>query len=337
MPCIHSYLSDACKGNRVSGEEERTMQNHTGMNRRKALKQIGTCGAVALASVGVAPLVSCARRKEAKRLILYFTATGNCLYAARRLADEETVLLSIPQMVRRGQYEFEADEIGIVYPIYMHMPPNMVRRFIQRARLEATYKFAVLTYGMRHLNAVSIWDEITRKVGMPFDYIATLLMVDNWLPNFDMDEQKRLDKHIPENLARIADDVARHKMWHESVTQEECRLHDEAMQRFCLDPEVGFLERSERCFAVTDACIGCGACVSVCPRGNYSLRGDMASMRGDCDLCFACIQNCPQKAIRFVEGSDIPYLKNGEKNPNARFRNAHVTLTDIRRANRQNG
>lgn len=313
------------------------MRNHARVNRREALKQIGACGALAATVVSVSALAFRERRKNVKRLILYFTATGNCLYAARSLADEETVLLSIPQMVRQGQYEFEAEEIGIVYPIYMHMPPNMVRRFIRRARLKAAYKFAVLTYGMRHLNAVSIWDEITRKVGISFDYIATLLMVDNWLPHFDMDEQKRLDKHIPENLSRIADDVARHKKWHEPVTQEECRLHDEAMQRFRLDPEVGFLERSERCFLITDACIGCGICVSVCPRGNYRVREDRASMKGDCDVCFACIQNCPQKAIRFAEGTDIPYLQNGEKNPEARFRNPHITLTDLRRANKQNG
>lgn len=25
--------------------------------------------------------------------------------------------------------------------------------------------------------------------GMPFDYITTMIMVDNWLPNFDMNEQ----------------------------------------------------------------------------------------------------------------------------------------------------
>lgn len=317
--------------------ENRVGREGCGMNRRDVLKRLGACGTVALASVGIAPLGACGRTRKVKRLILYFTATGNCLFAARRLADEDTVLLSIPQMVRFGQYEFEADEIGIVYPIYMHMPPNTVRRFIQRARLKAAYKFAVLTYGLRHLNAVEIWDEITRRVGMPFDYITTLLMVDNWLPAFDMNEQKRLEKHIPENLARIADDLIQRKKWHEEVTREDCRLHDEGMRRFRLDPEVGFLERSERCFAVTDACIGCGICVSVCPRGNYEIHGEKASMQGDCDVCFACIHNCPQKAIRFAEGTDVPFLQNGEKNPDARFRNAHVTLTDIRRANRQKG
>lgn len=42
---------------------------------------------------------------------------------ARQLAEPEGELLSIPQMVKQNRYEFEADEIGIVYPIYGHMPP----------------------------------------------------------------------------------------------------------------------------------------------------------------------------------------------------------------------
>lgn len=86
-------------------------------------------------------LASC-ETKRSKRIIFYFTGTGNSLYIARQLAGENAELLSIPQMVKR-KYEFEADEIGIVYPIYGHMPPYMVRQFIQKAKLKAEYKFAV--------------------------------------------------------------------------------------------------------------------------------------------------------------------------------------------------
>ena len=107
------------------------------------------------------------------------------------------------------------------------------------------------------------------------------------------------------------------------------------MERSGLDPETGFLLRSEDCFTVTDACIGCAACMDVCPRGNYELTSSGVKMQGDCEFCFACIQNCPQKAILFRSDSSLPLLANGEKNPNARYRNEHVSLMDIKRANRQ--
>ncbi|GLL56154.1 hypothetical protein KUBF_38170 [Bacteroides finegoldii] len=305
------------------------------ISRRDALKRMGAAvvsGAVA--SSGLLSLASC-EAKKSKRIVFYFTGTGNSLYIARQLAEENTELLSIPQMVKQGKYEFEADEIGIVYPIYGHMPPNMVRRFIQKANLKADYLFAVLTYGNRKCNAVEIWDEVSRQAGKRFDYIGTIIMVDNWLPNFDMNEQMKIDKHIPENLQKITADINGGRHWHEPVTEEERQQHQGFMQRSGLDPEVGFLIKSEKSFTVTDACIDCGICTYVCPRGNYELTSRGAKMSGDCEFCFACIQNCPQKAIQFRKSEDGSFPDGTEKNPNARYRNEHISLMELKLANNQ--
>ena len=295
------------------------------ISRRDSLKRMGLFMASA-AAWGISSLASCSKNKK-KRIILYFTATGNCLYVARELADENTELLSIPQLVKENRYELEADEIGIVYPIYGHMPPNKVREYIQKAKLKAGYKFAVLTYGNRKCNAVEIWDDISRKAGCPFDYITTMIMVDNWLPNFDMNEQIKIDKHIPENLERITADLSVQRHWHEPFIDEERRQHEGFLQATGINPEVGFLMQSQDAFIVTDACIGCGICAEVCPRGNYKLTSQSVTTEGDCEFCFACIQNCPQKAIQFKQMREV--------NPNARYRNEHVSLWSIKEANRQ--
>lgn len=305
------------------------------MTRRGALKRMGMAVAGALMSTsGVLSLTSC-EKKDLKRVILYFTGTGNCLYVARQLAGKNSELLSIPQLMKQNEIVIEADEIGLVYPIYGHMPPNMVRQFIKKAKLKADYKFAVLTYGNRKCSAVEIWDEISRKAGVPFDYINTLIMVDNWLPNFDMNEQILIDKHIPENMDKINADISARKKWHEPVTDEERAQHQGFMRFTGMDPETGFMLQSENCFTVTDACIGCGACVAVCPKGNYRLTSQGVKTEGNCEFCFACIQNCPQKAIQFVKNEKDPLLRNGEVNPNARYRNEHVSLMDIKKSNSQ--
>ncbi len=303
------------------------MDTDNKISRRSALKRIGaTVVSGAFATSGLLKISSCTPSRG-RRIIFYFTGTGNCLYIARQLAGEDGEVLSIPQMVKHGKYEFKADEIGIVYPIYGHMPPNMVREFIGKARLEAGYKFAVLTYGARKCDAVEIWDRISRKAGNGFDYIGTIIMVDNWLPNFDMNEQIRIDKHIPENLQKIKEDIAAQRRWHEPVTEEERQIHRDFLARTGLDPEVGFLMKSEKSFTVTDACISCGICTYVCPRGNYSLTPGGAETSGDCEFCFACIHNCPQRAIRFTEIKEV--------NPEARYRNEHISLMDLKMANNQ--
>lgn len=305
------------------------------LTRRTALKIMGSAAlATVMATSGASALTSCIEGRK-KRVVLYFTGTGNCLYVARQLAGKEGEILSIPQLMRKKQFEIEADEIGLVYPIYGHMPPNMVREFIKKAQLKAEYKFAVLTYGMRKCNAVEIWDGISRKAGNVFDYIGTIVMVDNWLPNFDMNDQMKIDKHIPENLAKITSDLSNRRRWHEPVTQEEREQHEGFMSLTGLDPEVGFLMKADRSFRVTDDCIHCGICTYVCPRGNYELTGQGVKMQGDCEFCFACIQNCPQRAIQFKKNEDGTWPDGSEKNPNARYRNENVSLMDLKLANNQ--
>ncbi len=52
-------------------------------------------------------------------MLLYFSATGNCKYAALRLAQaagEEA--LSIVDCLREGRYAFADSAIGIVVPTY---------------------------------------------------------------------------------------------------------------------------------------------------------------------------------------------------------------------------
>lgn len=305
------------------------------LTRRTALKIMGSAAlATMMATTGASALTSCIEGRK-KRVVLYFTGTGNCLYVARQLAGKEGEILSIPQLMRKKQFEIEADEIGLVYPIYGHMPPYMVREFIKKAQLKAEYKFAVLTYGMRKCNAVEIWDGISRKAGNVFDYIGTIIMVDNWLPNFDMNEQMKIDKHIPENLAKITSDLSNRRHWHEPVTQEEREQHEGFMSLSGLDPEVGFLMKADRSFRVTDDCIRCGICTYVCPRGNYQLTGQGVKMQGDCEFCFACIQNCPQRAIQFKKNEDGTWPDGSEKNPNARYRNENVSLMELKLANNQ--
>ena len=59
------------------------------ISRRSALKRMGAAviSGAAVAS-GLFPLASCSDSKS-KRIIFYFTGTGNCLYIARQLAGEK--------------------------------------------------------------------------------------------------------------------------------------------------------------------------------------------------------------------------------------------------------
>lgn len=263
-------------------------------------------------------------------MVFYFTATGNCLYVARELAaaegDGEPV--SIPQeMHRTGELTYADEAIGIVYPIYGHLMPHTVRQFIERAHFDTPYLYFILTYGNRHASAVELCAEAAREAGLEPAYIATLLMVDNWLPNFDMDEQRARipEKRIDEHLAKIVADVAARRRAIEPVSAEDRAAHEQFLTRgLVFEPEA-----LDDFLAIDRAtCIGCGLCARVCPAGCIELVGGVAVRNAraglGCNACLACMHACPAHAIDCAAG---------DQNPDARFRNEHVAQADIIRAN----
>lgn len=124
-------------------------------------------------------------------MVFYFTGTGNSLYVAKQIEDAP---ISIPQAIHRKELDFSDESIGIVAPIYGHEVPPMVRDFMKKAAFHTDYFYMILTYGNRHGGAAELAKRLCDECGIDVQYINILWMVDNWLPSFDMDEQKRIDK-----------------------------------------------------------------------------------------------------------------------------------------------
>lgn len=260
-------------------------------------------------------------------MIFYFTGTGNSLYVAKELEGD---VRSIPQVLHQKDLSFTAEKIGIVCPIYGHEMPRMVKEFIEKAEFRTPYFYMVLTYGANHGGAAQIADAFVQKAGKKADYVTTVEMVDNFLPVFDMEKQMAMDKQVEKQLERVKADIAACKKEIQKATMKDKMVHKAfraSMARMKKAPEAIWAD-----YVVTDECVGCGICTRVCPAGCIQLEEQKAvHSEKNCQACYACIQACPKKAILFKEGLAK------EPNPNARYRNEHVTLTELVEANDQTG
>ena len=251
--------------------------------------------------------------------ILYFTATGNCLYVARSIGGE---LFSIPQLIKDGIYDIRDEAVGIVCPIYCGNMPKMVHRFLERARIRADYFFFIYTYGLDSTVARAHAVEAAQKAGLRLDYVAEIKMVDNYLPGFKMEEQMRTvgEKKIEEQIEKARRDIKARRTERMYVSAQQ----KEAMKRIYETMEKPILaDTAAQRYEVNDDCTKCGICVKVCPAGNIRLT-DRIEFQNHCETCYACIQNCPRNAIHLPD-----------EQSRVRFCNEHIAVSDIIKANNQ--
>ena len=261
--------------------------------------------------------------------LLYFTATGNNLHVAKELGGE---LLSIPQMIKEGRYEFTDDKIGMIFPIYSNQVIPYIKEFVEKAKFNCDYLFGIMTYGAYDAASANHLVEIGKSVGHDFAYVNTLKMVDNWLPGFDMDKQVASEhkKKIPEKLASIKADIEASKRYVKPSSLLGRTMTNYQVKQTSnpkVKPSMHSLAHAEgvRDFVTVESnCTKCGTCARVCPVDNITVDKENGVSYGDyCVMCFACLHNCPHNAIR---------LK-GERSK-ARYRNRHVSLKEIIQANK---
>ncbi|MBQ1492748.1 MAG: EFR1 family ferrodoxin [Blautia sp.] len=248
----------------------------------------------------------------------YFTATGNCLYVARRIGGE---LFSIPQLMRQREMVIKDEAVGVVCPVYNCEMPMMVREFMKKARIRTEYFFFIYTYGAGFGEAYAHAKLSAEEAGFSLAYVNAIQMVDNFIPYFDMQEQIDTlpQKDVEGQIEALCRDItARRKV---EVPVTELTLSQMEMYRDRL-AKVWLRKDTALSYTVNDSCVCCGICEKVCPANNIALTEEGVRFSDHCEVCYACLHNCPQHAIHMP-------LEAGT----TQFRNKYVTLKDLVDAN----
>lgn len=248
----------------------------------------------------------------------YFTASGNSLYVARRIGGN---LLSIPKLMRQEKIEIEDDAVGIVCPVYVAELPMMVMNFMRTAEIRTDYFFFVFTCGDCFDIALGHAEKAAQARGWDLKYADGVKMVYNYLPMYDMQEEvaKLPQKDVEGQINRVCANIQDRKEQRVVITEEMQTLMESYHNDYALK---NMKKDTAQTYTVNDSCVRCAICYRVCPADNIRVTGLGVQFSDHCEVCYACLHNCPMNAIHMPN-----------ERSSARFRNEHVLLKDIIAAN----
>jgi ferredoxin len=262
--------------------------------------------------------------------VFYFSGTGNSLAIARSLAQTfDARLIAIPRLKDETEIRITTPAIIIVFPAYLSLlsgVPIQVLSVIRRMQgLKQTSIHAVCNCGgyesVNALPALHRMNRILKSQGARLYSAHSLRMPMN---NLDYD-------HIPMPINRDTDDILKKSRRQIDGIADDIRSGKQTRFRILkrlflllLNPlfvmirpaalkvlqkqaqviskgdcsyEV-MIGRTDLGIVVSDACIGCGVCASVCPAGNIVIEDHRPRFNHQCEMCFACDEWCPQDAIQ---------------------------------------
>lgn len=235
---------------------------------------------------------------------IYFSGTGNtkhCIETLVSLIDKSAECLPLEDKDITEKIQ-NNDVIYLGYPTQFSNMPYIVKVFIQnnQALWAGKKVFCVSTMGAFSGDGAGCSARLLKKYGaiilgglhirMP-DSVCDSKLLKN-----SLEENRAIIHSADEKIAAVSDSIISGKYPHEGITfaAHICGLFGQRLWFY--GKTMGFSEK----LRISDACIGCGKCVAVCPMHNIVLNGNRAIPGKQCTMCYRCISLCPKKAITLL-------------------------------------
>ena len=251
-------------------------------------------------------------------MIFYFSGTGNCRYAAEKLAHGLSVeAIDMTEAIRHRAYEYDCtrEPVGFVLPTYYWGLPIQVAGFLSRLVCrfgKKPYVFLLLTCGQSTGDAGRMFARLMKERNLPFSATFAVKMVDNYVPLFSVPPKEKAEE-ILEAADVALDEVLAQVMRRQMGDFNTLKGKAPKLITGTIYPFYRYRRRT-RHFAVSDDCIGCGRCQRECPAKTIIMaEGKPVWKKPQCILCLHCLHVCPVHAISYGKRS----IKHGQYlNPN---------------------
>lgn len=249
--------------------------------------------------------------------LFYFSATGNSLHLARKIAKElgANNLISMAQILKSGQTSFDSEVIGLIFPVYAWGAPRIVIDFLEKINIKNNaYIFSIATcVGIPGETNKMISRQLKEKqlslsagfiVRAPKASLAKKNLLDKIVIAMDL-KRKKID--LGENRLREIVSIINQKKNHKI---EKSSWTSNVFSRLFHKVGLNYFKLAALSFNVDKSCNGCGTCVKLCPRSNIKMISGSPIFSDNCEFCHACIQWCPKFAIKHPDFDEkLPQVK----------------------------
>lgn len=275
-----------------------------------------------------------------RKVIYYFTGTGNSLRAAIKIAQKlgDTTIISMRSNPTKVPAT-DCDVIGFIYPVYHWTMPEPVVHFIERLEINPkAYIFGIAMPSFILGEACERLEHILATKGAELSYNEKVNSVANYVLVYPpMPFPKYTVSQSEKKLERIAKEITTRK--NKRVLLENSflrKIHPKIM-----DPYQALHPYADLPFTISKDCVGCGLCTKVCPVNNISLIQGKPIFHHRCAQCMACVSFCPKRAIGYDltktklkeyanELKKAPIVKRmGLPASRKRYHNPYITALDL--------
>ena len=237
--------------------------------------------------------------------IYYFSGTGNSLWVARKMQESfpEAELIPItkdlPIELEEAESQTKPDTIGLVFPVYMMKPPHIIMNFAQKLP-NADYVYAIATCGQNSGNTLTVLKNslLNRGITLSAGYVIPLVTNFVFLPNTK--SQKGVEKVFKKAEAKtqaIAVNIKNRALHFDKDTP---KIIQKPISFLLFNHAHRIIPTLDKHFKVNSSCVSCGICRDVCPVQNITLDAQKPVFHHQCEMCFSCINWCPEKAINWT-------------------------------------
>lgn len=233
-------------------------------------------------------------------MIIYYSATGNCKYVAKKIADK-TRDIAVSMIGHNDSiYLKKGESLGIVVPVHFWGLPAFVTEFLSgtdiKSEDENPYIFLIATFGSSPGYCCGYLADLIESKGFGVSAKFSILMVDTWTLVFNLSNEDKINKKTLKSDKQIGDVISKIER------KEQGDFVKRKLPKFVCDifRKITTSYRKTSHLNVDDKCVGCGLCRKSCPVKAIDLQMKKPVwVKNECVMCLRCLHLCPKFAIQY--------------------------------------